>query len=251
MAAWGRDGRHSGDRPPHPVNRFPDFVRLLVQRLKTLCPAMGRRRIAQTLARAGLHLAASTVARIVAEPAPQTPPAGVPAPESPPAGAPPPPPSRPDVVRHGVKARRPDHVWHVDLTLVPTSGGLFIPWLPFAFLQCWPFCAWALVVTDQFSRTVVGFAVHPRQPTAQQVCADLDRFILTRGAAPRHLISDKGAQFDSAYYRGWCAARTPEIRPRYGAVGRKGSIAFVERVILSLKEECLRRIVVPMSLPDL
>ncbi len=39
-----------------PVNRFPDFVRYAVQRLKTLCPRMGKVKIAQTLARAGLHL---------------------------------------------------------------------------------------------------------------------------------------------------------------------------------------------------
>lgn len=46
-----------------PVNRFPDFVIYLVRRLKTLCPSMGKVRIAQVLARAGLHLGATTVAR--------------------------------------------------------------------------------------------------------------------------------------------------------------------------------------------
>ncbi len=50
-----------------PVNRFPDFVRYIVQRLKMLCPAMGKVKIAQTLARAGLHLGASTVGRILKE----------------------------------------------------------------------------------------------------------------------------------------------------------------------------------------
>jgi len=32
-----------------PVNKFPDFVRYAVQRLKTLCPSMGKVTIAQTL----------------------------------------------------------------------------------------------------------------------------------------------------------------------------------------------------------
>ena len=34
-----------------PVNRFPDFIRYIVQRLRTLCPSLGKRKIAQMLAR--------------------------------------------------------------------------------------------------------------------------------------------------------------------------------------------------------
>ncbi len=44
-------------------NRFPDFVRHIVIRLKVLCPTMGKKRIAQTLAKAGLALGVSTVGR--------------------------------------------------------------------------------------------------------------------------------------------------------------------------------------------
>ncbi len=36
-----------------PVNKFPDFVRYIVQRLKTLSPSMGKVKIAGTLCRAG------------------------------------------------------------------------------------------------------------------------------------------------------------------------------------------------------
>ena len=50
-----------------PVNKYPDYVRYIAQRLKTLCPTMGKVRIAQTLARAGLHLGATTVGRILKE----------------------------------------------------------------------------------------------------------------------------------------------------------------------------------------
>ncbi|MGH7144256.1 MAG: helix-turn-helix domain-containing protein, partial [Planctomycetota bacterium] len=53
---------------PAPVNKFPDFVRYTVQRLKLLCPSMGKKRIAQTLARAGLHLGVTTVGRMRTEP---------------------------------------------------------------------------------------------------------------------------------------------------------------------------------------
>ena len=48
-----------------PVNRFPEFVGYLVQRLKVLCPKMGTRRIASVLARAGLHFGATTVRRML------------------------------------------------------------------------------------------------------------------------------------------------------------------------------------------
>ena len=39
-----------------PVNKFPDFVRYIVQRLKTLSPSMRKVKIAETLCQAGLHL---------------------------------------------------------------------------------------------------------------------------------------------------------------------------------------------------
>ena len=48
-----------------PVNKFPDFVRYVVQRLRVLCPTMGKVKIAQTLARAGLHVGATTVGRML------------------------------------------------------------------------------------------------------------------------------------------------------------------------------------------
>jgi transcriptional regulator with XRE-family HTH domain len=95
-----------------PVNRFPDLVGYLVSRLKVLCPKMGTRRIAGVLARAGLHLGATTVRRML-KPAPR------PVPKS----------SRPSKPRT-VVAKRPNHVWHLDLTVVPTIGGFWISWLP-------------------------------------------------------------------------------------------------------------------------
>ncbi len=48
-----------------PVNRFPDFVRYLVQWLKVMCPRLGKVKIAQILCRAGLHLGATTVGRMI------------------------------------------------------------------------------------------------------------------------------------------------------------------------------------------
>ena len=50
-----------------PVNRFPDFVRQAIRDLKNLCPSMGKAKVAQTLARAGLHMGSTTVSRILKE----------------------------------------------------------------------------------------------------------------------------------------------------------------------------------------
>ena len=69
IASWLRRIDESSPAPlvqvREPVNKFPEFVRYLVRRLKVLFPSMGRKRIAQTLARAGLHLSASTVGRML------------------------------------------------------------------------------------------------------------------------------------------------------------------------------------------
>jgi len=48
-----------------PVSKFPDFVRYIVQRLKVLCPTLGKVKIAQIPARAGLHLDVTTVGRML------------------------------------------------------------------------------------------------------------------------------------------------------------------------------------------
>lgn len=138
---------------PAPVNRFPDFVRYTVQRLKILCPAMGRVKMAQTLARAGLHLGSTTVRGMLQE---------KPCPE----------PTRQDTEMHGsgrvVTAKRPNHVWHVDLTTVPI-GGFWTSWLPFSLPQRWPFCWWVAVAVDHYSRRVMGRAAFDRQPTSEAV----------------------------------------------------------------------------------
>ena len=69
VAAWNRrvdeQGPHALGQLPEPVNRFPDFVRYIVRRLKALCPTLGKVGIARILARAGLHLAATTVGQIL------------------------------------------------------------------------------------------------------------------------------------------------------------------------------------------
>jgi len=45
-------------------------------------------------------------------------------------------------------------------------------------------------------------------------------------------------------FKDWCDRQG--ITPRFGAVGQHGSIALIERFILSLKNGCARIILVPL-----
>jgi len=208
-----------------PVNKFPDFVRYIVQRLKTLSPSMGKVKIAETLCRAGLHLGVTTVGRILQE-----------EPQSSPGDAAP--------STRVVTAKRPNHVWHVDLTAVSTSMGFWAPWLPFALPQRWPFCWWVAVVIDHYSRRAMGFAIFRNNPPSVSIQSFLESAIANASATPKYIICDKGKQFRCDAFKAWCDGHG--ITPRFGAVGRHGSIALVERFILTLKNECTRIILVPL-----
>ena len=71
----------------------------------------------------------------------------------------------------------------------------------------------------------------------------LGRAIRTARATPKYMITDHGRQFISAAFGTWC--RRKGIHQRFGAVGKYGSIAVVERFVLTLKNECTRRIMIP------
>jgi putative transposase len=213
-----------------PVNKFPELVGYLVQRLKTLCPAIGKAQIATLLAQTGLHLGTTTVGRMLKRKTRTPPFAAVVQPELP----------------RVVSAAQPNHVWHVDLTCAPIGGGFWCAWLPGALTQRWPFCWWLAVVIDHCSRNALGVAMFDKQPTSEQVRAFLGRTVHGVSAAPKHLICDRGVQFDCRGFRKWC--RRHKIQVRYGAIGKQGSIAIVERFIRTLKETCTRRLpLVPLQ----
>jgi putative transposase len=209
----------------------PDFVRYTVQRLKTLCPSMGKVKIAQTLARAGLHLGATTVGRILKEP--------------------PKPTAKKEPARRTetkIVANYPRHVYHIDLTVVPIGSGFWTSWLPFALPQCWPFCWWVTVVIDHFSRRIVDLAVFAGKPDYRAVCAFLGRSFSRRGK-PTYLICDRDSIFDCDVFRRWVKRRGIKP-PRYGAVGKHGSIAVIERFFRTFKTELTRQIAVPSRRRD-
>jgi transposase InsO family protein len=229
MRRLDEDGEPALIQTVEPVNRYPEFVRNLVRQLKALCPAMGTERMAQVLGRAGLALGATTIRRMIREPGEN--------PEDEPQS---------ERRRRRVVAKYPGHTLHVDLTTVPTRAGFWTPWFPFSLPQRWPFCWWVAVVVDQVSRACMGFAVFPKVPSSSEVRDFLDRAIRARGHTPRYIVADKGKQFWCRSFKTWCKRRG--IRPRYGRVGEPASIAIVERFIRSMKDECTRLLLTPMSL---
>ena len=212
-----------------PVNRFPDFVRYIIQRLKTLCPSMGKVKIAEMLARAGLHLGVTTVGRILKEKPAATPKAA----------------RKAKTTGRVVTSKYPNHVWLVDLTVVPTGAGLWCSWLPFALPQRWPFCHWVAVVMDHASRRAMGVGVFANRPSCRDVCVILGRAVRRAGAIPKYIVCDRDSIFDCDAFRRWVKRRGIQP-PRYGAIGQHGSVAVIERFILTLKNECSRRILVPL-----
>ncbi len=89
-----------------PVNKFPEFVAYLVRKLKVLCPTMGKTRIANVLCRAGLHLSATTVGRMLNDRTRWWATSKI-------------------IVPHrSIRAKEPDHIWNVDLSTIPTAMGL-------------------------------------------------------------------------------------------------------------------------------
>ena len=249
VASWTARLEEQGPKalvaPRRPVNTFGDAAVELVHHLHDTAPGFGRRKKAEVLLRAGLCLAASTVRRMLERPRAKRPASPQPEPESP----------SPDDAKQAaaepaprvVTAKRPHHVWHVDLTTIPIGPpgrGYWTPWWPFSVVLCW-LLSWHLVlVLDHFTRSLLAFRVVRREPSTSDVCAALDDAVHHAGTAPSHLISDQGSQFQSEY-RAWC--KRHGAKPRYGAVGQHGSIAIIERFILSLKQEFLRRIHVPST----
>ena len=100
---------------------------------------------------------------------------------------------------------------------------------------------------DHFSRAVM--AVVPLEgPNASWVVGAMDEAFVKHGP-PRHLITDQEGVFVSDVFgellRHW------NVKQRFGAVGKHGSIAVTERIILTLKYEWLRRVPVIRGLDHL
>jgi transposase InsO family protein len=121
--------------------------------------------------------------------------------------------------------------------------GFWTSYSPFAVPQRWPFYWWVATVVDHFSRRILGVALYRQQPTSRAIRTFLARVMSEGKCRPRHFISDQGGQFIDEAFRKWL--RGLGIRQRFGAVGKHGSIAVIERLIQTIKRECTRRVIVP------
>jgi transposase InsO family protein len=104
------------------------------------------------------------------------------------------------------------------------------------------------VVIDVFSRMPLAAKVFLAEPGADAIVALVQRAIRSHGA-PRHFVSDRGSQFTADVF---CSGlRSLGIRQRFGAIGRAGSIAIVERLWRTLKQTLSLRLLKPLTRADL
>lgn len=92
----------------------------------------------------------------------------------------------------------------------------------------------------------VGLAIFRDHPTAGDIQRFLSRAIRNARCSPKYIITDKGRQFWCDSFKRWC--HRSAIRPRFGAVGKQGSVAMVERLMRSMKNECAPHNLVPLQL---
>jgi putative transposase len=94
----------------------------------------------------------------------------------------------------------------------------------------------------------MGEKVFLKCPSGFDVGKAFEEICYENGVSPKHLVLDHGTQFYCKETLDWCRKRN--IKPRFGAVGKHGSIAVVERLHLSMKNECIRRMIVPVNKDD-
>jgi putative transposase len=209
-----RDTVGSLIEPVPPVRRYDDVTRNLIQHMDEMGFA-GNDTIAHTLARAGWKVSPRTVGRVRRE-------KRIPDPES------------RRLPERSMRAQRPNHVWMVDLTEMPSFFRIF------SFKLA--------TVIDAFSRMPLAAKVFLAEPGANAMAALVQQAIRCNGT-PRHFISDQGSQFTAAAFRSFLKARG--IRQRFGAIGRTGSIAIVERFWRTLKDTLSLRSLRPMTKMEL
>ena len=196
-----------------PANKTPTEVASLVWEISKANLSWGRIRIANQLKLLGIFLSAFTVRNILQRPKPRNAPTSAATPEK----------TEEKPEARSIPAWYPNHVWSVDTTKVRCWG-------------LWPIHV--LVAIDHFSRKVV--CVAPLEgPNAAWIIEALEQAMQKHGA-PKHIISDQAPVFAGRAFAElldrW------NIKPRFGAVGKSGSIAVTERVIKTLKYEWLKRV---------
>lgn len=179
----------------------------------------GSKRIAQMLARAGTKIGTETVRRLRTMKSV-------------------PPPPREDRIKStaplALRANEPNHVWMTDITTVPS------------LLRIRNFKL--VVILDVFARFPLAFKVFAKEPASEDIAA-LVRSAAERFGKPKHFVTDRGSQFTGGPFTSLLTKLG--VRQRFGAVGRTGSIAIIERFWRTLKELIDSRFMPPLSLGHL
>jgi len=202
--------------PNPPVRRFADVVRAVIKTME-LAGVGGNDLIARTLARAGWRLSARSVGRIRKErwPVPRVP-------------------ETTSRVPRAVRARHPNHIWMADLTDVRGLFGI----LTFK----------VAVVFDAFSRMPLSARVFSKEASAAEIARLVSRTARRHGR-PAHFVSDQARCFKGQVFRR--KLRRLGVKQRFGAVGKKGSIALIERLWRTLKDALGLRVLRPLVAEDL
>jgi putative transposase len=133
----------------------------------------------------------------------------------------------PDLVRRNFSASRPNQLWLVDFTYVPTWSGM----------------AFTAFVTDAFSQRIVGWRTAAAMPTQLPLDA-LEMALWTRARAGADVTgvvhhSDAGSQYTSIRYTSRLADAGAVAS--IGSVGDSYDNAEAESLIGLYKTECVRR----------
>ncbi|HYU26127.1 MAG TPA: DDE-type integrase/transposase/recombinase [Thermoanaerobaculia bacterium] len=197
-----------------PVRTKSDVTRALVALLDRM-KVGGSRTIAQMLVRAGKDISHETVRRLRKNPPP---PPATPAPDT----------RRKEATP--LRAKEPNHIWMTDITTIPS---LFRLW----FFKL-------VVILDVYSRFPLAFRVFTKEPTSAEIAQMVDEAAAKHGK-PKHFVTDRGSQFTCGAFVD--KLRAMRIAQRFGAVGRTGSIAIIERFWRTMKEMLGLRILPPLS----
>jgi putative transposase len=138
------------------------------------------------------------------------------------------------MVPRAVRAKRPNHIWMVDLTDVRGLFGL----VTFKIA----------VVFDAFSRMPLSARVFSKEASALEIAWFVSRTARRHGR-PAHFVSDQARCFKGQVFRR--KLRGLGVKQRFGAIGRKGSIALIERLWRTLKDTLGLRLMGPLVAEDL
>jgi transposase InsO family protein len=83
------------------------------------------------------------------------------------------------------------------------------------------------VAFDVFSRMPLSARILSKEPSAGDMASFISRTAKRHGR-PAHFVSDRGRSFTGHIFRR--ALERLGVRPRFGAIGKKGSIALIERL---------------------